>query len=107
MKHEKKLLFTFSIFSLIGFLSGLEAGREHSGGFGFVEFFQIWIGFSTPLIIQNTYSFIFRDKEMAKIREPTKGHGMRSITRSELSFYRKSTRNRKEVISPLRYSYLH
>jgi hypothetical protein len=79
MKKERILLFIFSMFSLLGFFLGLENAhhiwevqgivgvpevrRWTYGGFYLFEFFQIWMGFSIPLIIQNICFICFRDKK--------------------------------------------
>ena len=78
MKKERILLFIFSMFSLFWFFLGLEDAqtrREVVGiigepeihrwksGFNLHQFFQIWIGFSIPLIIQNICFICFRDKK--------------------------------------------
>ena len=58
---RKKLMFVFCLISLIGFLIGLNDADRYSG-FDFVEFFQIWIVFSLPLLIQLIYISIFRER---------------------------------------------
>jgi hypothetical protein len=76
---ERILLFSFSMFSLIGFIFGLEEAQTHYKvplgfvskysdfrwikGFNFFEFFQIWMVSSIPLIIQNICFICFRDKK--------------------------------------------
>ena len=60
---RKKLLFVFSIISLVGLVAGLAEGEGGYGGaFNFVAFFQAWILFSLPLIIQLIYILIFRER---------------------------------------------
>ena len=58
---RKKLMFVFCLISLVGFLIGLNDADRYSG-FDFVYFFQIWIGFSLPLLIQLIYISIFRER---------------------------------------------
>ena len=58
---RKKLMFVFCLISLVGFLIGLNDADGY-GGFDFVDFFQIWIGFSLPLLIQLIYISIFRER---------------------------------------------
>ena len=58
---RKKLMFVFCLISLIGFLIGLN-DADHYGSFYFVDFFQIWIAFSLPLLIQLIYISIFRER---------------------------------------------
>jgi len=53
-------MFVFSMISLLGFFVGLSDADGYDG-FDFVEFFQIWVAFSIPLIIQFIYILIFRD----------------------------------------------
>ena len=54
-------MFVFCLISLVGFLIGLNDADGY-GGFDFVDFFQIWIGFSLPLLIQLIYISIFRER---------------------------------------------
>ena len=58
---RKKLMFVFYLISLVGFLIDLNDADSYGGGFDFVDFFQIWIGFSLPLLIQLIYISIFRE----------------------------------------------
>lgn len=55
-------MFVFRLISLFGFLIGLNDADSYGGGFDFVDFFQIWIGFSLPLLIQLIYISIFRER---------------------------------------------
>ncbi len=59
---RKKCMFVFSVISLVGFTLGLSGGNFGYGGPNFIDFLQIWIGFSLPLLIHLIYISIFREQ---------------------------------------------
>ena len=60
-KLNKRLMFVFSMISLLGLIYGLIYEDIHNGVFYFTTFVKIWLVCSIPLIIQIIYNLIFRD----------------------------------------------
>ena len=57
---RKVFMFVFSLLSLFGFIIGLNEAQYASEKL--ITFFQIWILWSIPLIIQLIYISIFRER---------------------------------------------
>ena len=57
---RKVFMFVFSLLSLFGFMLGLSEAQYASGKF--IKFFEVWILWSVPLIIQLIYITIFRER---------------------------------------------
>ena len=58
MKKYKKLLFTFSLFSLVGFIFGFMIANGQYP-FGWATWFEFWLFNSIPLIILFIWTKIF------------------------------------------------
>ncbi len=54
---RKVFMFVFSLLSLTGFMLGLSEAQYASGKL--IRFFEVWILWSVPLIIQLIYILIF------------------------------------------------
>jgi len=59
----KKLLFIFSMLSLIGFFVGAYDGNRYSGTNLFVVWLRVWSYFTVPLVILLIYKGIFLKDE--------------------------------------------
>ena len=59
MKKYKKLTFSFSILSLIGFVFGFFDASNSYGGFDWTTWFGVWVTLSMPLIVLWIYTKVF------------------------------------------------
>ena len=59
IKKYKKLTFSFSILSLLGFVFGFAFASESYGGFAWAMWFGTWLTFSVPLIVLWIYTKVF------------------------------------------------